>query len=109
MSWDFWMSIDAGGTEPAVVRDDINYTYNVSPMYLDAIDHDDGIGGLNGMTGEQCIPILRDAIKRMEDDPAKYQAMNPENGWGDYRGALEVLRDLLSWCIDVPKATMRIT
>lgn len=105
MSWDFSMEIDAGGPEPACILSDLNYTYNVSPMYYEAIG-EDGIGGLHGKAGADCIPILRGAIAAMEDDPAKYQAMNPPNGWGSYGGALGVLRELLAWCVAAPKATM---
>jgi hypothetical protein len=29
------------------------------------------------------------AVAAMEDSPAKYRAMEPENGWGSYQGALQ--------------------
>jgi hypothetical protein len=35
--------------------------------------------------------------------------MNPANGWGDYDGALEYLRDLLIACAAHPKAEIHIS
>lgn len=107
MSWDFSMDIDVGGKEPATVYDDLNYTCNVSSMYYDAIGGQ-GVRDLAGKLGSECIPILTAAIARMANDPTKYRAMNPKNGWGNYTGALKLLRALLRWCEEAPLATMRI-
>ena len=108
MSYDFSMHIDCGGDHPHVVKDDLNYTYNVSPMYRDAMGSE-GINRLDGKTGADCSPIVRDAIATMERNAGKYRAMNPANGWGDYEGALRVLRELYGWCQEAPLATIRVT
>lgn len=109
MSYDFHMEIDTGGHEPTELPNlDENYTYNVSPMFREAFGGD-GINQLDSTTGAECAELLRHAILKMSSDRARYEAMNPPNGWGNYEGALDLLVRLLRWCVKHPKATMRIT
>jgi len=108
MSWDFWMEADVGGKEPVDIGFDANYTYNVSPMFYDAFNLEEGIRGLDKMLGDEAMPYLENAIIKMKENPKKYKAMNPSNGWGDYDTALELLEKLLGWCIEAPKAQMRV-
>lgn len=49
---------------------------------------------LDGMPGQEGAVLLDTIIKEIEDDPARYEAMNPENGWGDCVSFLGVLRDM---------------
>lgn len=102
------MEIDVGGDEPATVRTGLGYTYNVSPMFYDAMGGE-GIRGLDGKLGRDALPLLRSAIEKMAGNPEKYRAMNPENGWGNYDGALRLLRDLLEWCESAPLATLVVS
>jgi len=110
MSYDFAMTVDAGEEYRSVLRDfdDLNYTYNVSPMYRAAFPGEKGVNMLHGLTGEEAQEFLVSAIQKMRDDPNYYKEMNPSNGWGNYEGALRVLETLLVWCKDVPKAIMEI-
>lgn len=73
---------------------DINYTFNVSPMFRLALGGD-GIKQLNDLSRNECIELLQDGIKHMEQNPQIYKKLNPENGWGDYEGALDVLVKIL--------------
>ena len=118
MSYDFYMKFDP--CQHCGRSDDhfgeLNYTYNVWPMFRAAVDsspkdEDDrkGVYSLQGKTGKECVPLLTDAIERMENAPDIYKEWNPPNGWGTYEGALRVLRTLLDWCIASPKATMVIS
>jgi len=110
MSWDFHMEMDLGGESPSSIGQyDANYTYNVSPMFYEAFDLDDGIRELDGMIGSKAEPIIQAAIVKMTKDPDTFEAMNPDNGWGNYEGALELLRTLRIWCREAPKATMRVS
>lgn len=80
-------------TMPTEVYED-NYTYNVSPMFRKAL----GGGGLDDLHDKKCadcIQVLKSAIKDMEENPDSYKVLNPPNKWGDYRGALTVLQNLL--------------
>lgn len=110
MSYDIWLVIDTGAPEddwPEVVEIG-NYTSNVFPMWVKAL------GGVslsefhNAPCSEAAGP-LAEAVKRMEADPAAYQAMNPPNGWGDYEGALTYLRRLAEACAKHPKCWIRIS
>lgn len=95
MSWDFSMSF---GDKPcptcgrADENTDLetNYTYNVSPMFYDALDSENGIRALNGKTGAECQPILDAAIARMKADPPKYEAMESREWMGELRGSTRV-------------------
>jgi len=109
MSWDFGMEVDVGGDCPISLGggyDDFraNYTYNVSPMFYEAFKGllDEGINGLHGMLGKDARPMIETAIRRMQAAPKKYQKWNPDNGWGNYEGALNLLCILRGWCIAAP-------
>ena len=106
MSWDFYMEADLGGPHMVEVKEGLNYTYNVAPMYNKAIEG--GIRKLEGKKGKECIPILKKCIENMKADPVGYRALNPSNGWGDYEGALSVAENLLQWCEECPEAVMGI-
>lgn len=112
MSWDFQLVVDVGGEYPEVLReyDNINYTYNVSPMFYD-IDTfgKEGIRILDGMRCRDARPLISKSWQAMMENPKKYKAMNPENGWGNYDGALKLLEKLTLWCINAPEATIRVS
>ena len=80
-----------------------NYTHNTNRMIRE-IDPD-WWDSLNGKTGREGSELLDRIIKGLEAEPERFQAMNPENGWGDYEGVLGVLRDMKrasDWaCCDV--------
>ena len=44
------------------------------------------------------ITLLEAGIKLLEDDPERFKKLNPENGWGNYEGLLEVSKDYLKAC-----------
>jgi len=78
---------------------DHNYTYNVASMFRDAIGGD-GLYELYGKSAKDCLPLLKNSINKMKNDPKHYEDMNPENGWGDYNGALKVLERLYYACVE---------
>jgi hypothetical protein len=95
MSLHLALTIDTGGAEPARVWDGWNCTWNVTPMWRAALPSGQTLGVfLEGKTAAEALPDLRIAVAAMavaamEDSPAKYRAMEPENGWGSYQGALQ--------------------
>ena len=118
MSYDIWLE---SGAEDADMDCPGNYTYNVDPMFALALDGDAEQGVQNGgevvfhrkdpalrrFVGERagdCYVALCDAVEHMEDHPTTYRALNPENGWGDYEGALTYLRDFRDACLRFPDA-----
>ena len=104
MSWDVWLEID-----DEEIADCGNMTWNVAPMYYEALESERGIGGLDGMTGEEASKYLVGAISKMVNDPDKYKAMNPKNGWGCYGGALEFLITIRNYCDNNSKAIVRVS
>ena len=81
------MSYDIHITETIL---DINYTFNVAPMFQLALGKG-GIKQLNELNREEAIKLLKVGIKDMEENPEIYKKLNPENGWGNYEGALNTL------------------
>lgn len=115
MSWNLNMVVDIGNERTADVFDGINYTYNVSAMYYRAFDDGNellnikGIRRLEGLSGEEAKPLLEKAIKNMMRKPEIYKNLNPDNGWGNYEGALSTLEQLLKWAEYAPKARFHIS
>ena len=110
MSYDVWLEIDTGGEHPHSLTECYSPTYNLGPMFRLALSGDEqgeGVPDWNGMFASELISKLREAIAAMEDDPAKFKRLNPENGWGNYEGALNFLSEILRQCIQHPKATVR--
>lgn len=75
-----------------------NYTSNVYEMYRRAFKNEDGIRVLDGMYVGDAEELLDDAIKYFKENKEELEKLNPENGWGSYKGALNVLVDLSTEC-----------
>lgn len=106
MSYDIWLEIDTGGPEPAVVGPDWNYTSNCGPMWRAA---GADLADFEGKPAGDCLPTLNAAITEMAVNPARYEAMNPANGWGDYGSLLSALQQLAGGFRAHPKATVRVS
>lgn len=106
MSYDIWLTIDTGGPEPATVYDDWNYTSNCGPMWrLAGAD----LAEFDGKTAQECRGDLWNAIQDMKANPAKYEALNPENGWGSLDTLVPALERLSEAFARHPKATVRVS
>jgi hypothetical protein len=103
-----YMLVDTGATEPHYVElaEVGNYTSNVAPMWTDALGH--RLSELKEKNAGDSLPALERAVAALEAAPAKYETMNPANGWGDYEGAVTYLRRLRDACAAHPKATIHI-
>ncbi|MFB5759013.1 hypothetical protein [Paenibacillus medicaginis] len=95
MSWD--VSLVKDGHEEI---DCGNYTYNVSPMYRRAMGFT--IGDLHRRSAADVAIILTDGIITLTNKPALYKEMNPENGWGNYEGAINFLAQIVKNCLLYP-------
>ena len=105
MSWDILLKINTGKEDREVV-DCGNYTYNVAPMYQKAMGKT--ISDFNNMKCKDAISILEKGVKEMEENPDVYKKMNPENGWGDYEGSLDYLKNFLKECRQNPECIIEI-
>ena len=103
MSYNVGFTMDTGGSESTMVGDSMNYTSNVSGMWKLALCMP--LSKLDGMQATVALPLLEKAVShiRHPDNRAKYEAMNPDNGWGDHNGAAEVLEWMLAMCRQHPK------
>jgi len=50
------------------------------------------------------IDPLTKAVAMMQDDPKRFKAFNPVNGWGSYDAFLPWLEELLEGCKKYPRA-----
>ena len=79
-----------------------NYTFNVFEMLSKAFHRDDW-KYIHGKQARHALKDLHKAIQNMALYPDKYKAMNPENGWGSYDGALNWLTKIYSKCTEYPE------
>jgi len=109
MSWDFHMESQDGVRLCFDGVDNVNYTWNVSKMYRLAFGIPDGksvTDWLDGRSGWEAHQLIAGAIFEMETHPEKFTPLEPGNGWGSYRGALDTLRILNEWCARAPSARL---
>ena len=77
----------------------LNITSNLYRMFSWAVNGDSTIDWkktLHSIKGEKAEPILRNAIKRMEEEKDEAIKYNSPNGWGTYPNAIAFLKDLLA-------------
>jgi len=104
-----FINVDTGGDEPyAVTLYDANITHNVSPMWRAAgvfnalYGHEEW--DREDVTAAELIPVLENGLNEMTNHRARFEVMNPENGWGDYDGAVRFLFKLLCACREHPRS-----
>lgn len=86
----------------------VNYTHNVSEMWDLAGIYDD-LYNSDGKLAKDIVGNLIFGLKKMLDNPDKFKKLNPENGWGDYDGAVKVLNEIISACNEYPDAEISIS
>ena len=109
MSLDVYLRIKTQKSEVTVYHD--NITHNLGKMA--------GEAGLykvlwrpdeNGYKrAEQIIPVLRDGLALLGSDPQRLLAFNPENGWGDYYGLVDFVKEYLEACEEFPEAVIDVS
>lgn len=82
-----------------------NYTSNCSRMWKGA-----GIPmtEFHGRKAADCLDELLEGITELEQNQEKYEAMNPENGWGAYETLLPALRRLYEAFEEAPLAIVNV-
>ena len=85
-----------------------NITYNLADMYYKAIDQENGLERLDGVTCKHALPIINNAIKDMVENKEEYEKLNPSNGWGSYDGLLETFKEMRNVCEDNPDGVFSI-
>lgn len=82
----------------------VNITYNLSPMWHAACPGGKNLVPIEGLTGEQAAPIVADALAALREEPEKFVALNPSNGWGSYPDLLDALTRIQQASESYPQA-----
>ncbi len=53
--------------------------------------------------------ILRNGLKVLEDDPDRFKAFNPSNGWGNYDVLVGFVKNYLAACEQYPEAVISVS
>lgn len=103
MSWDIKLK-----AKREIILFETNITYNLSDMYYKCIDKERGLKKLDGLSSKKALPIIKKAIKDMENNKEEYEKLNPSNGWGSYDGLLNRLKQLKEYCETVPDGYIEV-
>lgn len=57
----------------------------------------------------QLIIPLTNGLKLLVDQPELMKYHNPQNGWGDYDGFIEFVREYLDACLENPEAVVEVS
>jgi hypothetical protein len=107
MSWGVDIEIDHEDGYKTTVEVVDGHTYNLTPMWRLAGIVGEGTRDLDGRNAGQMAPVLSagllDALRRKPD----YEALTPDNGWGDYNGFIEILTRFTQLAWAHPTGTLR--
>lgn len=95
MSLDISLMNKLEGCEEYVEVWSANITHNVARMARAAGLYD-VMWDSNDKKSRDIKPLLILGIKELKDNPEKYKAMNPSNGWGSYEHLLFCAENFLS-------------
>ena len=59
--------------------------------------------------GADVIPLLREGLAKLKDDPEKYKALNAPNGWGTYKYFVPFVANILEACERYPRAIIEVS
>ena len=105
MSYDIFLTTPKNRDEDSEVG---NMTSNIRPMYDKAFGVNDWKDVVDGRRAGSVVQEIFLAYDEMKSNPKEYKKLNPENGWGDYEGALEYLYKLLRESCQWPECTIYI-
>ena len=86
---------------------DLNYTYNLVPVWKKARPDASKMVDIDNMSGERSLVILNEVINNIKSDIANYEKLNPDNGWGSVNSFLEFLEKLKFFAEKHPDATWK--
>lgn len=111
MSWDADLITACCGTS---LNCEFSYTYNTTPMVCAAaeaigVEFDGFQRTLDGMDGHAGRDLLRQLADELQDHASKYEAMNPENGWGNRTGIIAQMRRMADAVPETPQTVWEVT
>jgi hypothetical protein len=58
---------------------------------------------------EQVLPLLREGLAKLKEDPDTFKLFNPESGWGSYENLVNVVGKYIEACETWPKAEIEVS
>jgi hypothetical protein len=58
----------------------------------------------DGKPAGEMVPQLKTAVTKLKEEPERFRAMNPSNGWGNYDGLIDALEGMILCAEQNPKA-----
>lgn len=55
------------------------------------------------------IEPLKEGLFLMKSNPAKFETLNPKNGWGSYRDFIPWIEKYIDACVEHPDADVRVS
>lgn len=110
MSWDATgvVRLDVDGHTVEHVVCDQNYTHNCNPM-IRAAGWPEWPYEVGAISSPDLADKLAGVIDVMAGERRRFEAMNPENGWGDYASLLLVLQRMRSIALEWPSAVWDVS
>lgn len=103
MSLSLWLeSVPCSACQHSQQTEELNYTYNVSPMWYRIFPDDKQMVDIDGMSGEQSQTKLIHALGELVGNPLTFIELNPKNGWGDHKGFIDYLYKLIKLAMEHP-------
>jgi hypothetical protein len=107
MSYDISLVFDVGSKRYRPVEVG-NYTSNIRDMLNVAFDGDYWVDFVYEKVAKDALPAIEHAIFRMEETPSRFEGMNPQNGWGSYKGVLMFMKQFRQCCIENPDLIIEV-
>lgn len=104
------LSVSLTALRPVEVFDQ-NITHNLSRMATEAnlyqaLWRPEELGALYA---KDLIVPLDKGLQELKNNPDKYKAFNPANGWGEYQNLVGFVEDYLKACILNPDALVYVS
>ena len=87
-----------------------NITHNLNDMAEDAgiYKHLWRPDEIDITKAAQLIKPLKEGLARLKAEPKRFKKFNPSNGWGDYDGLVDFVKDYLAACEANPEANVSV-
>ena len=123
MSWDADLVVRCVTCGHPEDKGSWNYTHNCNGMIASVVEEmghtlekhwlighmgKSWCAALDGLSGKDGAAFLHEVVVRLEAEPDRFCAMNPENGWGSYDTLLPVLRAMLAASRENPGAVWKV-
>ncbi len=113
------MSLSVDLIDPTATYDSsylysFNITHNLNTMAEEAgiykaMWRPEELNSLGEIVAGDIVDILFKGLKDLKKDRVKFEKLNPDNGWGDYDGLLEVVTAYLDACMTYPLAKIEVS